>query len=35
MGLPIFRGGVIISANLISDLACAFVDPRIKLDKAS
>ena len=35
MGLTIFLGGVIIIANLISDLACAFVDPRIKLDKAS
>ena len=35
MGLTIFLGGVIIIANLISDLACALVDPRIKLDKAS
>lgn len=35
MGLTIFLGGVIIIANLLSDLACALVDPRIKLDKAS
>ena len=35
IGLTIFLGGVIIIANLISDLACALVDPRIKLDKAS
>ena len=35
MGLTIFLGGVIIITNLLSDLACALVDPRIKLDKAS
>ena len=35
MGLTIFLGGVIIITNLLSALACALVDPRIKLDKAS
>jgi len=32
MGLTIFVGGIIILANLLSDVVCAVVDPRIKLD---
>ncbi len=34
MGLTIFVGGIIIIANLLSDISCALVDPRIKLDKS-
>ena len=32
MGLTIFVGAIIIIANLLSDICCAVVDPRIKLD---
>ena len=35
MGLTIFVGAIIILANLLSDIVCALVDPRIKLDKAN
>lgn len=35
MGLTIFVGALIIVANLLSDIACAAVDPRIKLDKGN
>ncbi len=31
MGLTIFIGALIIFCNLIADLLCAFIDPRIKL----
>lgn len=33
MGLTIFVGAIIILANLLSDIICALVDPRIKLGK--
>lgn len=33
MGLTIFVGAIIILANLLSDIVCAMVDPRIKLGK--
>lgn len=35
MGLTIFVGALIIVANLLSDIACALVDPRIKLDRGN
>ncbi|HIZ20092.1 MAG TPA: ABC transporter permease [Firmicutes bacterium] len=35
MGLTIFLGGIIIIANLISDVACALVDPRVKIGKGN
>jgi oligopeptide transport system permease protein len=31
MGLTIFIGALIIFCNLIADLLCALIDPRIKL----
>ena len=31
MGLTIFIGALIIVCNLIADLLCAMIDPRIKL----
>ncbi len=34
MGLTIFVGAIIILANLLSDIICAMVDPRIKLGKS-
>lgn len=33
MGLTIFVGAIIILANILSDVVCALVDPRIKLGK--
>jgi oligopeptide transport system permease protein len=33
MGLTIFLGVVLVICNLISDVVCALVDPRIKLEK--
>ena len=33
MGLTIFLGAVLVLCNLISDVICAIVDPRIKLEK--
>lgn len=33
MGLTIFLGIILVSCNLISDIVCALVDPRIKLEK--
>ncbi len=33
MGLTVFVGAIIIVANLLSDIVCAMVDPRIKLGK--
>lgn len=33
MGLTIFLGAIVIVMNLVSDIASAIVDPRIKLDK--
>jgi ABC-type dipeptide/oligopeptide/nickel transport system permease component len=33
MGLSIFVGGLIILANLLSDVANGIVDPRVKLGK--
>lgn len=33
MGLTIFLGVVLVLCNLISDIICAIVDPRIKLEK--
>lgn len=33
MGLTIFLGIVLVVCNLISDIICAIVDPRIKLEK--
>lgn len=33
MGLTIFLGAIIIVANLLVDILCAAVDPRIKLDE--
>lgn len=32
LGLTIFLGGVLMLCNLISDIICAIVDPRIKLE---
>lgn len=33
MGLTIFLGAILLVCNLISDILCALVDPRIKLEK--
>ena len=33
MGLTIFFGAIVIVMNLVSDLAAAMIDPRIKLGK--
>jgi len=33
MGLTIFVGAIVIAANLLSDIVCVLVDPRIRLDK--
>lgn len=33
MGLTIFLGIILVLCNLISDIICALVDPRIKLEK--
>ena len=33
MGLTIFLGIILVLCNLISDMICALVDPRIKLEK--
>ena len=33
MGLTLFLGAIVIVMNLISDVAVALIDPRIKLEK--
>jgi len=33
MGLIIFLGAIVVMMNLLSDIAAAAVDPRIRLDK--
>lgn len=35
MGVTLFYGLILIGCNLVSDLACAWADPRIRFDEAS